>query len=165
MAPIFAAKLPWLRTFTYPLDGYATFRDRRIFGSHKTLRGLFSGILVGVLAVYLQIELYIHVSFVRNFVLLDYTTINPILFGMLSSVGALGGDAIKSFFKRQLDIAPGKTWFPFDQIDYVVGGICLTSFYIQLTLPQYIMLFIIWSFLHPLGTLIGYFLKLKECPI
>ncbi len=123
MAPIFAAKLPWLRTFTYPLDGYATFRGRRIFGSHKTLRGLFSGILVGVLTVYLQIAIYMHVPFVRNFVLIDYTTIHPILFGMLSSVGALGGDAIKSFFKRQLNITPGKSWFPFDQIDYVIGGV------------------------------------------
>lgn len=165
MAPIFAAKLPWLKTFTYPLDGYATFRGRRIFGAHKTIRGLFSGILIGVLTIYLQIYIYAHVSFVRNFVFIDYAVINPILFGMLSSVGALAGDAMKSFFKRQLDIKPGRSWFPFDQIDYVVGGICCTFLYIQLTLSQYLLLFIIWSLLHPLATLIGYFFRLKESSI
>ena len=164
-APIFAAKIPYLRTWSFPLDCYATFRGKRIFGSHKTLRGLFSGVLIGTLTVYLQVLLYEQVPLVRTFVLIDYASINPILLGLLTSVGALAGDALKSFFKRQLGIAPGKSWFPFDQLDYIFGGICFTSFYVRLTLPQYVVLCIVWFLLHPLSTCIGYVLKLKESPI
>ena len=88
----------------------------------------------------------------------------PILFGLLSSAGALTGDALRSFFKRQRGMAPGKSWFPFDQIDYVLGGVVFTACYIQLTLWQYVLLFIVWFLLHPLATLIGYLLKLKDSP-
>ena len=165
VAPVFAAKLPFLRTFSFPLDFYATFRGKRILGDHKTIRGLLSGILLGILTVYLQIYLYEQVSLVRSFVTINYTSINPIVFGFLSAVGALGGDALKSFFKRQLGKPPGKSWFPFDQIDYVIGGIIVTSLYIRLTLPQYLILFVLWSFIHPVATFIGYLLKLRDRPM
>jgi CDP-2,3-bis-(O-geranylgeranyl)-sn-glycerol synthase len=164
-APVFAVKFPYLNTFSFPLDCYATYRGKRIFGSHKTLRGLFSGVLLGTLTVYLQVFLYEQVPLVRTFVLIDYASINPLLLGLLASVGALAGDALKSFFKRQLGIDPGKSWFPFDQLDYILGGICFTAFYVQLTLPQYIVLCLVWFLLHPLATCIGYMLKLKESPI
>src|SRR5271157_592835 len=142
VAPVFAMKLPFLRAFNLPLDFYATFRGKRILGGHKTVRGLLSGILTGILTVYLQIYLYEQVPLVRSFVPIDYSSINPILFGFLSAIGALGGDAVKSFFKRQLEIPPGKSWFPFDQVDYVIGGMIVTSFYIRLTLSQYLILFL-----------------------
>jgi CDP-2,3-bis-(O-geranylgeranyl)-sn-glycerol synthase len=165
MAPIFAAKLPYLRKLSFPLDCYATFRNKRVFGNHKTVRGLISGILIGILIVYLQVAIYEHVPLVRSFVSIDYTTINPILFGLLSSAGALTGDALRSFFKRQRGIAPGKSWFPFDQIDYIIGGVVFTAFYIRLTTVQYILLFIIFFLLHLVTSFIGYLLKLKDNPI
>jgi CDP-2,3-bis-(O-geranylgeranyl)-sn-glycerol synthase len=164
-APIFAARLPLLKSFTYPLDCYATFRGRRILGSHKTVRGLFSGVLIGTLTVFLQVFLYEQVPAVKSFVGIDYAAINPVLLGMLASVGALAGDAVKSFVKRQMDIQPGKSWFPFDQIDYILGGILFTSFYIRLSFFQYAILCIVWFLLHPLATFIGYELRLKERPI
>jgi CDP-2,3-bis-(O-geranylgeranyl)-sn-glycerol synthase len=165
MTPIFAAQLPYIRRWSFPLDGYATFRGKRVFGSHKTIRGVLSGMLIGILTVYLQVYVYAHVAFVRTFVLLDYTAIQPLLFGVLASGGALMGDAIRSFFKRQLGIAPGKSWFPFDQLDYVIGGIALTAVYVQLTFWQYLLLCLIWFLLHPLATFIGFVLKLKDSPI
>lgn len=163
--PVFAAKLPFLKAFNFPLDFYATFRGKRILGDHKTVRGLLSGILISILTVYLQIYLYQQVPFIRSFISIDYSSINPILFGFLSAVGALGGDAVKSFFKRQLGIPAGKSWFPFDQIDYVIGGMITTSLYIQLTLPQYLILFVLWFLIHPIATVIGYLLKLRDRPI
>jgi CDP-2,3-bis-(O-geranylgeranyl)-sn-glycerol synthase len=165
MAPIFAAKLPLLNRLSFPLDCYITFRNKRLFGSHKTVRGLMSGIVCGVLTAYLQVFLYIQIPLIRSFVSIDYTAINPFLLGLLASLGALTGDALRSFFKRQRRIAPGKSWFPFDQIDYVIGGVVFTAFYIQLTIWQYILLFVIWFLLHPVATLIGYWLKLKDSPI
>ncbi len=165
VTPIFAARLPFLKAFDFPLDFYATFRGKRALGSHKTIRGLLSGILIGILTVYLQIYLYEHVSLVRSFVFIDYSAINPVLLGLLFSLGALGGDALKSFFKRQLGMPPGKSWGPFDQVDYILGGIVLTGFYIRLTLAQYIYLIITWSLIHLAASFIGYLLRLKESPI
>ncbi len=57
-----------------------------------------------------------------------------------------------------------KSWIPFDQIDYMIGGIAFTALYIRLTLPQYLLLFVVWSLLHPLATFIGYMLKLRDSP-
>ncbi|MBE3559952.1 MAG: CDP-archaeol synthase [Ktedonobacteraceae bacterium] len=165
MMPILVARLPLLKKLDFPLDCYATFRHKRVFGSHKTIRGFLSGILAGILTTYLQVFLYSRVPFIQSFVSIDYTTLNAWLFGLLASGGALTGDALRSFFKRQMDIAPGKTWFPFDQLDYIIGGVLFTVFYIQLTLWQYLLLFAIWFLLHPLSTFIGYQLKLKESPI
>jgi hypothetical protein len=109
-----------------------------------------------------------YVRIIRENVL---NSVNTILFSialalvLLASSGALTGDAVRSFFKRQMDIAPGKSWFPFDQFDYVIRGIVLTACYIQLTILQYLLLFVIWFFIHPLATLVGYWLKLKNSPI
>ncbi len=163
--PIFAARIPPLKDWSYPLDAYITWDGKRILGDHKTIRGLVSGIFVAILAVYLQIYVYEHSSLVRQFISLDYTSINPILFGLLLAIGALGGDALKSFFKRRINIAPGKSWFPFDHIDYILGGIILTAFYIHLSLWQYILLCVIWTFIHIVATFVGYLLSLKDNPI
>jgi CDP-2,3-bis-(O-geranylgeranyl)-sn-glycerol synthase len=165
IAPIMAAKLPLLKKLDFPLDGYATFHHKRVLGSHKTLRGLISGVLTGIVTVYFQVFLYATIPLVRIFVTVNYSAINPLLFGLLISLGALTGDAVKSFFKRRMNIAPGKSWIPFDQLDYVLGGILFTIFYIQLNLGQYILLFIIWILLHPLATSVGYLIKLKDSPI
>jgi CDP-2,3-bis-(O-geranylgeranyl)-sn-glycerol synthase len=164
-APILAARLPWLNTCSFPLDCYMTFHNTRILGSHKTVRGLLSGIVAGILVTWLQVLCYEQFPLVRALIPLNYSAINPLLFGFLAAGGALIGDAIKSFFKRQRGITPGKTWFPFDQLDYILGGIAFTSLYIQLTITQYLLLGLVWFLLHPLATLIGYELKLKESPI
>lgn len=165
VAPIIAAKLPYLENWTFPLDGYATFCGKRLLGDHKTVRGMVTGILAGIATAFLQVELYINVAWVREIVTLDYSRINPLLLGTLAALGALTGDAFKSFFKRQSNIAPGTSWFPFDQIDYVIGGIVFTACYVPLSLTQYLYLIGIWTLIHPIATSIGYTLKLKNSPI
>ena len=37
----------------------------------------------------------------------------------------MAGDSIKSFFKRRAGIAPGESWMPADQLDFVVGALVL----------------------------------------
>jgi CDP-2,3-bis-(O-geranylgeranyl)-sn-glycerol synthase len=95
----------------------------------------------------------------------DFSSINFIVYGFLSGMGALLGDAIKSFFKRRVNIKPGSTWFPFDQIDYIVGGILFLMPLIMLTLVQYLITFFVWFGMHLISTYIGYLLKLKDKPI
>lgn len=165
LAAFYAGKLPYLKDFSYPVDCYAKFRGKRIFGSHKTIRGFIVGILSSIATVYLAVYLYAQFPLVREWITLDYSRINPMLLGFLLGFGALFGDAIKSFFKRQIGIAPGKSWFPFDQMDHIVGGILFTAFYIPLTPVQYLLLFIVWFLVHPFSTFIGYLLKLKKEPL
>lgn len=165
LAAFYSGKSKQLRKYSYPVDGYKTFRGKRIFGSHKTVRGFIVGILAATIIVYLQVLAYQMSPILQDLIRLDYTTLDPLLFGFLSGFGALAGDAIKSFFKRQIGIAPGKSWFPFDQIDHILGGIVFTWFYIQLTIVDYVLILVIWFLIHPLSTFIGYLFKLKKTPL
>lgn len=164
-APVFAMAIPGLKTVNYPMDFYGTFRGKRIFGSHKTFRGLIAGILVAILTVWLQQYLFVRIPYLQENSLLDYQQINPFVFGTVCAVGALFGDASKSFFKRQIGVKPGKTWFPFDQVDYIIGGILATAFYVILPVSTYLFILIIWFGMHLLSSWIGYLLGLKDTPI
>ena len=163
--PIFAAHLPIIKKFSYPIDGYKTFRGKRIFGDHKTVRGFVVGVIFAILIVFTEQLIYNHFIEIRNLVRLNYSMINPFVLGMLLALGALGGDAIKSFFKRQITIQPGKSWFPFDQLDYIIGGILLSVLYIRLSIMEYGVIIILWFLIHIISTSIGYLLKLKNSPL
>lgn len=165
VSAFFSGKIPALKKLGQPVDGKLKFRGKRIFGSHKTIRGFIFGTFMAILGVCFEIFLYTKVPFIQTILPIDYTLINPILLGFLLGFGALTGDAVKSFFKRQLNIPPGRSWVPFDQIDYILGGMIFTYFYIPLTLFEYILLFLVWFLLHPLISFGGYLLKLKRQPI
>ncbi|KKQ36051.1 MAG: hypothetical protein US52_C0011G0015, partial [candidate division WS6 bacterium GW2011_GWA2_37_6] len=96
---------------------------------------------------------------------LDFNDINILLYAFLSGLGAIAGDSIKSFFKRRVNIKPGKAWIPFDQIDYIFGGILFVLPYIQLDIIYYVLIFILYLIIHPITTVIGYYIKLKDSPI
>lgn len=106
----------------FPVDFYRTFRGRRIFGAHKTWRGLICGILMSMIVFSAQKVIFKETPFFKDLSLIDYEK-TSLLFGFLSGFGSLLGDIVKSFFKRQYDIAPGKPWLPFDQIDWLIGSV------------------------------------------
>jgi CDP-2,3-bis-(O-geranylgeranyl)-sn-glycerol synthase len=95
------------------------FLDTKLFGKNKTWRGLILGIVVAILVSFIQSKLYPLWS------LYDYS--NWYSWGFLLGLGALGGDAIESFFKRRMNFLPGEPWIPFDQIDHVIGAMILGS--------------------------------------
>jgi CDP-2,3-bis-(O-geranylgeranyl)-sn-glycerol synthase len=103
-----------------PLDAGRSWRGKRIFGDHKTWRGLVFGVLGGLVVYELQRRLFA-ADLLRAFALVDYDRLGP-LPGLLLGLGALVGDAVKSFFKRRVDIAPGASWLGFDQLDFFVGA-------------------------------------------
>lgn len=160
-----SGKIKFLRAYSYPVDFGLRFRGKRILGSHKTIRGFLLGTSIAIVSVYLQVFLYNTLAWQRAILPIDYNTINPLLLGFLLGFGALVGDAVKSFFKRQRGVQPGRSWIPFDQIDFIIGGIILSSFYIQLAWYQYILIFIMWIVIHPGTTFLGYLLKLKRKPL
>jgi CDP-2,3-bis-(O-geranylgeranyl)-sn-glycerol synthase len=159
-APIFAAKIPWLKSWDTPMDFGKTFRGKRILGDNKTWRGLLSGALIGGLTAGLQHSLFPGVGPAGWL-----TLSSAILLGALLGVGALLGDAVESFFKRQSGVQPGQSWFPFDQTDYILGGMLLSSLAVRLNGEQYAAVFVTWFFIHIIATHIGYLLGLKSRPI
>ncbi len=157
MAPVFAAKFPFLEKFSYPVDFYKTFRGKRILGDHKTIRGFISGIILGILGA--SIQYFLNPKFFAAL------PANPFILGFLLSLGALTGDAIKSFFKRQSNIPHGKDRLPNYQIDYILGAIVFTFFYSKLSWYFYFLGVILYFLLHIVVTVFGYLVALKDEPV
>jgi CDP-2,3-bis-(O-geranylgeranyl)-sn-glycerol synthase len=114
-----------LERLATPIDGGRTFRGKRILGDHKTWRGLLVGIVVGVVVYELQRLLYAR-GVASGLALLDYAD-DPLLPGLLMGLGTGVGDALKSFFKRRVGLAPGASWPVFDQLDFFVGAAVFLS--------------------------------------
>lgn len=117
MMPVFVSKLNFLN---YPVDFKLKLSGKRIFGDHKTFRGLFFGIFGSIIVVYLQKTFY-DFGFFRNLGLVDFDSTNFLVFGFLIGFGVLFGDLIGSFIKRRLDFKPGKSFFILDQINSMLG--------------------------------------------
>jgi CDP-2,3-bis-(O-geranylgeranyl)-sn-glycerol synthase len=165
-SPVFANKIPFLNKLGVPIDAGKTFRGKRIFGDHKTLRGFIAGTITGVLVALVQMLLYSNFSWIKELSSsVDYGDPIVLAMGAALGFGALAGDAIKSFFKRQLSVPSGESWFPFDQLDYIVGGVFASSIFVTLSFTQYVTITLVWFLIHPVATFIGWLLKLKDSPI
>lgn len=165
-APILAKVTPGLRQFNAPLDAGKTWRGKRLFGPHKTWRGIIAGIITATLVLWLQVTLAEHYDWARYVAdSIDYASLPILILGPLFAIGALGGDAISSFFKRQNDIKSGQPWIPFDQLDYIIGSVVISLFFVILTPLQYLLIFAIWFLMHLIASFAGYLLGLKKDPI
>jgi CDP-2,3-bis-(O-geranylgeranyl)-sn-glycerol synthase len=114
-----------LQRLAAPIDGGHSLRGRRILGDHKTWRGLVAGIVVGTVTYELQRLLHA-AGFASGLALVEYAD-HPLLPGLLMGLGTGVGDAVKSFFKRRVDIAPGASWPVFDQLDFFAGAFLFVS--------------------------------------
>ena len=156
MAPVIFKWIPFLN---YPVDFNKKFKGNIIFGSHKTYRGFFFGILTAILVTYIQKICYLNTL---EYNLIDYSKVNIIVLGFLMGFGALFGDLIRSFFKRRRNIQPGGAWFPFDQIDWVVGSWLFVLIYIDHYWNIIFIALALAIFAHPLVNYLGYLLRLKK---
>ena len=163
-APVFAAKIPVLRSYDAPIDGGRKFGGQDWFGPHKTWRGIISGLIIATIVLYLQQLIMLHSEFM-SVITIDYAALPVLLLGPAFALGALGGDLIESFAKRRIGISSGKSWFFFDQIDYVIGGIIASLFFIVLPWQQYVWMLVFWFLVHLIVSYIGYRVGLKDEPI
>jgi CDP-2,3-bis-(O-geranylgeranyl)-sn-glycerol synthase len=152
MAPVFAAalRLP----FSAPISS-------RLFGRNKTWRGLLSGIVGAWLTLVLQHFLQQY-GLLQTWRLLDYGSINILLYGFLFGGGAIIGDMVGSFLKRRLKKVEGQPWIPFDQINFVIGALLFLSPLYQLDIPHILTLFLLSPLLHFLTCVLGYAAGMKE---
>ncbi len=149
MAPVIFQKLPFL---TSPLS-------EKHFGKNKTWRGILTAIFFGTFIFYLQQIAYTN-SF-TSLALIDYNGFSLWL-GICMSTGAILGDLIKSYYKRKVDIAPGKPWWGWDQLDFVIGGLLGSMLVYVPTISVVLILVILSPLLHILVNLIAYALKIRE---
>jgi CDP-2,3-bis-(O-geranylgeranyl)-sn-glycerol synthase len=164
-APIVVAKLPGLRHWKTPIDLGHTYRGKPLLGKSKTWRGLTAGTVVGSLLFVLLQQLGRHLGSFSVYLSAQGYEQLPWVTGALLGAGALLGDAVKSFFKRRQDIAPGHSWFPLDQLDYILGASLLVVPVAVLSADMYLLILLVWLGMHLLFSYVGYLLHFKERPI
>lgn len=160
MAPVLAKVVPFLNR---PIDGGRLYKGQPILGSHKTWRGLIAACLGGMAAIYAQaayVQAYPHSALP----LIDYRQPGIYLVGFLMGFGAIVGDAVKSFLKRRVGKPSGAAWPPFDQIDFVIGGLLFVWPLARIPLSAVFLLLILIPIGHLLTNRIAFALGLKEVP-
>lgn len=154
-APVFANKIPIWNKWNTPVDFGKSWRGVRITGDNKSWRGIISGTLfAGLTAV--VVAHYVPETIVNDQVFLT---------GILLGLGALTGDAVESFIKRQRGIKPGSSWFPWDQVDYIIGGLLFVLPVADLPVWAIVTIFVAYFPLHLLIAYLAFRIGLKSTPI
>jgi len=156
MAAAASKHVPFL---AYPIDGNKSWRHEPFFGAHKTWRGLFFGLIASILMAYIQQNVY---NTDIRYYLFDYSSLNFWLMGLLMGAGALLGDLVRSFIKRRLHINPGTPWFPFDQVDWILGAIIFTAWYLPISFGQMVTAVLLSMVIHPLVNYFSYLIHLQK---
>lgn len=181
MAPVFAMKL--FPRWNARIDGGRVHRDGRpLLGAGKTWRGLVAGTLLAALSAFLQSSIRDTGVDFSDFHYVEAGWWAPLLIGALYGVGAIVGDAVKSYFKRRTGREGGAPWVPFDQLDFVVGGLLFAwlaavlvsvlsgapNWWLQEFAgsgwPKLVVLLLATPVLHFVVNVIGYKLRLKKVP-
>lgn len=160
MTPVFVRR--HFKFLDIPLDFGKSFRGKRIFGDHKTLRGIIFGSLAGIIIAFIQTILYNKFALFKEISIIPYDQHNFVLLGFLMGFGAMLGDLIKSFFKRQVGRKPGEKFFPFDQLDFLLGSLLLTSIVFRPSWKVIVFLIIIIPLFHIGLNRIGYLIKIQK---
>lgn len=161
MAPAIFIRLGLLKFLDKPMDFGRVVGGKRIFGEHKTWRGLVAGVIVAIFTIFLQ-QVLVKYPFFKEISILDYKNENLWLLGFLFGFGALVGDAVKSYFKRRVGIKPGQPWIPFDQLDFVLGALLAVSVVYVPGWPVIVAAVLITPVLHILTNFISYALRIRE---
>lgn len=154
--PVLVKRLPFLKNWNTPIDLGLKINNHRILGDNKTWRGVIFGGLVGGLVGWVLYK-YISHSGIQE--------VSHFWVGAFLGYGALFGDAVESFVKRQLKIKSGESWFPFDQIDFVLGAFLFSIPFVRLALLDYVLVIVVYLLLHVVVSYLGYKLKFKDKPI
>ncbi|MBS3168772.1 CDP-archaeol synthase [Candidatus Woesearchaeota archaeon] len=157
--PVFVKKINFLN---YPVDFGFKIYNKRIFGINKTWRGLFFGILGSILFVFIQSYLF-NFEFFKILSLVDYSTINIFILGLLLGISVLVGDLIGSFIKRQLNFKPGQSFYFLDQLDGAIGLVLFfVPFYFNNFLETSLWILVVWTFGHFIIKYLGYLFRISD---
>jgi CDP-diglyceride synthetase len=150
-------KLPILDCLKKPLDaGRCFFDGKRVFGDHKTWKGLVGMIIFSALFGILLQHLCRRSEMLAAISVVDYTCTNGFIFGTILGCGYILAELPNSFIKRRLDISPGKNgsglaggFFTFlDQADSVIGCLLALCLYYIPPFFEGILCVFVFSGLH-----------------
>lgn len=165
-----------------PIDGGKSWKDgKRILGDGKTWRGILLAPLVAALLTGILQWLALNTAWGTRF---GFPSWGPFpawfVLAFMLGLGALTGDAVESFFKRRTGRERGDRWFPFDQLDFVVGALVfgllaatlmqlagLTAgnlFFELFTWGRLLVIVLLTPALHLLVNFIGYKIGAKDVP-
>lgn len=164
MAPVMFKKVP---VFNKPIS-------LELFGKNKTWRGLVSAVLIGFLVYLLQVLLYRFSlgvvtgssgawfwNLIQDLSLINYLEYSLWL-GFLLALGAILGDVAESFVKRKLGFKPGQSWFPFDQLDFVVGALLLSALIYVPNVIVVVILLVVSPLLHLAINYVAYLVGIRK---
>lgn len=152
MGAVASAKI-WRRWKTPIIKESVTLRGKPVLGKNKTWRGLVVGTLIGVMVYLIQSR------FITGLEIHDYSSLT---LGFLLAFGAVFGDLVKSFIKRQVGIPNGAKFIPFDQIDHPLMAMLLSLFIIDLSLQFFLIALALTFVLHILVNFISYSIKMRD---
>lgn len=140
---LWATKLP---IPAWPVDGGAVFRGRRVFGDHKTWRGIVVGVFVGMIVATLQGR--------------------PLLHGAVLAFGNFLGDLLGAFVKRQRGLKSGESSLLVDAIPSPVVALASGALVIPvpLTLSQSVLVVAATVPLHMAANRFWHAIRLKSVP-
>lgn len=122
------------------------FDGKPLFGSHKTVRGLFAGIIGGGLVGLGE-------SLIDN---------RLALAGLMIAVGAVMGDLLGAFIKRRLRIQPGRSFLFLDQLDFVLGGLAIGALFLAMPLVSTLIVILVTPPIHLATNYGAYLLGIKK---
>jgi len=162
-------KYGWLNRFKRPLDLGLHFRGKRLFGEHKTFRGLFVNVASCILGAAVQGWLQGRGLLPHWLPLLDYTAFEYEA-GLLIGLGMTAGELPNSFLKRQLNLAPGGkmegplglVFFVFDQVDMAIGMWAFLFVVLRPSARLILFSLLVLLVLHVAVSSLGYLLGMRK---
>lgn len=157
MAPVIVKSR--FKFLAIPIDMGKQIRGKSLLGKNKTFRGLIFGVVFSIIVAFFQFLLY-RLDFFKTLSFLDYS--NWFILGFLFGFGALFGDLVESFFKRRLGVGSGKRFFPWDQLDFVIGALFFISFVFSITWSMFLIILLISVLGHISVNHVAYYLKIRD---
>jgi CDP-2,3-bis-(O-geranylgeranyl)-sn-glycerol synthase len=161
---------PVSRRFSQPIDGGATFRGRRVFGAHKTVRGFVVMIPSTALSF---AAIAAAVGDPGGAGLWPLTLAGYAGLGACAGLGFMAGELPNSFLKRQLGIAPGAApghpigaaaQFLLDRIDSGIGMLVVISVMVAVPAVTWLLVLLVGPSIHWAFSVLMFHLGLKARP-
>ncbi|MFH1789060.1 MAG: CDP-2,3-bis-(O-geranylgeranyl)-sn-glycerol synthase [Candidatus Altiarchaeota archaeon] len=153
-AAVDVAGIPFLKKYTQPVDCGRTWRGKRLLGDGKTWRGLIGGVSVGTFTGYLQ--------YIAGASLPGYLPSMTVKLAFLLAFGALVGDMLASFLKRQSGLKRGAAVPLLDQLDYIIAAFAFATIVEPLNPERFLIVAALTIPLHLFANWVAYKIKLKD---
>ena len=136
-----------------PIDCGRRFMGKRIFGDHKTIRGLAAGLVAGSLVGVIEYPFFPYMPYIA--------------IGM--AVGAMVGDLLGSFMKRRFDVKSGASLPMIDQYGFFAFALLFAysidaGQLLAVGAAGLIFITVLTGILHLLTNMGAHKLKLKSVP-